>query len=101
MFKGRPLIIQFYHLFWKENYTKWKDSQDDEVEKRKFYTQNKDQFISEYASSHIAEDIAESFTEFVLKHFNKVKEGQDVKHKKMAFFYQLSRVYKTTGRYIK
>ncbi|MFD2129977.1 hypothetical protein ACFSKI_01735 [Pseudogracilibacillus auburnensis] len=73
MFKGRPLIIQFYHLFWKENYTKWKDSQDDEVAKRKFYTQNKDQFISEYASSHIAEDIAESFTEFVLKHSNKVR----------------------------
>ncbi len=50
-----------------------------------FYLANQDQFVGDYAVTHPAEDIAESFTHFV---FSPKPVGNSIKDQKIAFFYE-------------
>ena len=50
-----------------------------------FYKSHQDQFVDDYATTHPAEDIAESFTYFV---FSPKPLGNSIKEQKIAFFYE-------------
>lgn len=50
-----------------------------------FYLKHKDRFVDDYAVTHPAEDIAESFTYFV---FNPKPVGNSIRDQKLAFFYE-------------
>ena len=50
-----------------------------------FYKSHQDQFVDDYATTHPAEDIAESFTYFV---FSPKPMGNSIKEQKIAFFYE-------------
>ncbi|HCR71276.1 MAG TPA: hypothetical protein DIW23_07535 [Anaerolineae bacterium] len=49
-----------------------------------FYLKYQDQFVDDYATTHPAEDIAESFTYFV---FSPKPQGDTIKEQKILFFY--------------
>jgi hypothetical protein len=42
----------------------------------------------------VAEDIADTFTAFILQDSKKVKEGTELKYKKIVFFYQFPELVK-------
>lgn len=50
-----------------------------------FYLKYKDQFVGDYAVTHPAEDIAESFTHFV---FSPKPTGNSIRDQKLRFFYE-------------
>lgn len=50
-----------------------------------FYLKHQDRFVDDYAVTHPAEDIAESFTYFV---FNPKPVGNSIRDQKLAFFYE-------------
>lgn len=50
-----------------------------------FYLAHQDQFVDDYATTHLAEDIAESFTYFV---FSPKPTGNSIMEQKILFFYE-------------
>lgn len=60
--KRDSYINIFFQRFWKDIYEQWRNSDPEQ-----FYQQYKDRFVTEYAGSNPSEDIAESWTAFVLK----------------------------------
>ncbi len=68
--------------------TFWNQKEVDEVKKigaKRYYKKHKDEFTTEYAATNPAEDIAESFTDFVLL---QKPDGDTKKEQKVLFFYQ-------------
>lgn len=66
----------------------WTQKEVDEADKvgaKKYYKKHKDEFITEYAATNPAEDIAESFTDFVLL---QKPDGDTEKEQKVLFFYR-------------
>lgn len=88
-------IQAFYTRFWTDIYDEWAEI--DELQYGKddlvpyynalydFYLTHQDQFVGDYAVTHPAEDIAESFTHFV---FSPKPMGNSIKEQKIAFFYE-------------
>jgi hypothetical protein len=87
-------INHFYQKFWKNLYDEWWKA-DQEAQKAEtyeeyqsllesFYQAHKDEFIDDYAATNIEEDLAESWTYFVL---NPQPQGNDVATQKILFFY--------------
>lgn len=73
------VIDQFYQRFWKDYRV---------VEfptGHMFYVRNRDSFVSDYAATEPAEDIAESFLFFVKE---ERPEGKSVRDEKLRFFYE-------------
>lgn len=85
--KDKSYINEFYDEFWKEII----DDRNIDRENYYFYERHKDSFVSEYASTDPAEDIAETFAYFVL---NDKPSGNSVKDKKIKFFYQYDELIK-------
>ncbi len=81
-------IHTFHARFWRGEIEKaWRrmtDAGEDEEGLERFYKKYRDQFVSDYAASDPAEDIAESWTEFVLK---PKPLGKTIAQKKISFFY--------------
>lgn len=78
--KDTSYLEQFISNFWsKEEVTLT------EEEGKDIYFGNEDKFVTDYASTNPAEDIAESFTYFVLK---PKPTGWSIAEKKIQFFYQ-------------
>ncbi|MGI0532387.1 recombinase family protein [Bacillus pfraonensis] len=94
--KADSYINKFYDSFWKPIESEWKEKQieTDEEAQIQFFEEKHDQFVSEYGTTNIAEDIADTFTAFILQDSKKVKEGQELKYKKIAFFYQYPELVK-------
>ncbi|PFR27551.1 hypothetical protein COK19_10270 [Bacillus cereus] len=88
--KTDSYLNQFYLSFWKPIEQEWKEKQVETSEEAQiqFFEEKHDQFVSEYGTTNVAEDIADTFTAFILQDSKKVKEGQELKYKKVAFFYQ-------------
>ncbi|KFN03949.1 recombinase family protein [Bacillus clarus] len=88
--KESSYINQFYNSFWKQIEQEWKEKKVEENEEAQiqFFKDKHDQFVSEYGTTNVAEDIADTFTAFILQESKKVKEGTELKYKKIAFFYQ-------------
>lgn len=86
-------INLFYQEFWIDILPEWNNLQtitDDEEYFEQFdifYLKYKDRFVSEYASTHVEEDIAESWTAFVLKD---KPSGKTIAEQKILFFYEYS-----------
>jgi hypothetical protein len=88
---GRSYISQFFDRFWADVYedefqdVEWAET-DEEYEELllEFYENYEDWFVTEYAATNPAEDIAESFTYFVLQ---EKPAGDTVAEEKVLFFY--------------
>ena len=81
----------FYHKFWTDIASEWDEIQyiedDDEFMEQSdlFYQKYQDQFVSVYSSTNIDEDIAESWSAFVLMDKPAEKSLSD---QKILFFYE-------------
>lgn len=84
------IINLFFQSFWKDIYATYADAFDSEDEENipDLYSENPNNFVSDYAASNPVEDIAESFTEFVLNDRN--KKAVTIADKKQDFFYNHS-----------
>ncbi len=88
--KSASYINLFYQKFWTDIVAEWDDIQyiEDENEfveqSDLFYEKYQDQFVSVYSSTNIDEDIAESWTAFVL---NDKPLGVAISEQKIGFFY--------------
>ncbi|MDZ5605673.1 recombinase family protein [Bacillus pseudomycoides] len=94
--KADSYINKFYDSFWKPIESEWKEKQieTNEDAQIQFFEEKHDQFVSEYGTTNVAEDIADTFTAFILQDSKKVKEGTELKYKKIAFFYQFPELVK-------
>jgi len=84
-------INEFFIRFWPRFYEEWKEidlieDEDDHLDKLdEFYDAYKDQFLTNYATISPAEDIAESWSFFILS----PKPGPDsIANEKITFFYE-------------
>ncbi|HHT7223869.1 TPA: recombinase family protein [Bacillus cereus] len=89
-------INQFYNEFWKPIEQEWTEKKVEESEEAQieFYKEKHDDFVSLYGTTNVTEDIADTFTAFILQDSKKVKEGTELKYKKIAFFYQFPELVK-------
>lgn len=88
-------IQAFYTRFWTDIDTEWAKVDALQYGTRDFvpyyhalydfYLTYQDQFVGDYAVTHPAEDIAESFTHFV---FSPKPLGNSIRDQKIAFFYE-------------
>lgn len=88
-------IHAFYNRFWLEIDDEWQKIDALQYEAQdlteyydalyEFYKTHRDQFVDDYATTHPAEDIAESFAYFV---FSPRPIGNSIKEQKIAFFYE-------------
>ncbi|KEK24602.1 hypothetical protein [Bacillus gaemokensis] len=94
--KADSYINKFHESFWKPIEQEWKERQIETNEEAQiqFFKDKHDQFVSEYGTTNVAEDIADTFTAFILQDSKKVKEGTEMKYKKIAFFYQFPELVK-------
>lgn len=62
-------LARYIQDFWQSNglLAEWEQAQRSRRGLNSFYQRNRDAFVTSYAVSHPAEDIAESFTGFVLR----------------------------------
>lgn len=83
-------VNTFYARFWPDIYAEWQkvDAIDDERDYYDaldaFYNEHKDQFVSDYAPTNPVEDLAESFSFFMLK---PKPAGENIADQKVLFFY--------------
>jgi hypothetical protein len=84
-------IDSFFTTYWDEIYREWiriqrQPNQDSYIESiQEFYEVYQDRFVTEYAVTSPEEDIAESFTFFVL---TKKPEANKISDQKVLFFYE-------------
>jgi hypothetical protein len=80
----------FYNQFWLDIYDEWNkiefetDSEEYYQEMEAFYAKYEDRFVTDYAVTRPPEDIAESFTFFVL---SPKPDGKSIAEQKVLFFY--------------
>ncbi|PHF12731.1 hypothetical protein [Bacillus toyonensis] len=88
--KEDSYINQFHAKFWTDIEQDWleKNVEKDSGAQVEFFEQHQDKFVSEYATTNVSEDIAETIPEFVLSDSKTVQESQEIKYQKIAFFYQ-------------
>ncbi|PIZ95393.1 MAG: hypothetical protein COX80_04565 [Candidatus Magasanikbacteria bacterium CG_4_10_14_0_2_um_filter_33_14] len=95
--EGCPYVTSYYNQFEnlsmmtkESDFDNWLDAIDtgDEDEIYYFYEDHTDNFVTPYAATDQAEDIAESFTNFVLR--DKPTSNTTLKDQKVNFFYQFS-----------
>jgi len=82
--KEGSYINALFQNFWKDIHDEFQNIGDDESEKQAFYEKYETRFVTQYASTNPAEDIAESFTHFVI--FDK-PTGDTYANKKVQLFY--------------
>lgn len=81
----------FIDQFWNDIYAEWEEIDLEEDEDRyyelldEFYYRYEDQFITDYAATSPEEDIAESFSYFIL---TERPAGDSIAEEKVLFFYQ-------------
>jgi hypothetical protein len=81
----------FFERFWTEIYSEWLEIDEQENDRTRenelalFFKSYQDQFVTEYAAASPAEDIAESFTFFIL---SPKPERTSIASEKILFFYE-------------
>lgn len=89
--KRDSYLNQFYQRFWSDKYEEWfqVESITDEylyyTRLNEFYEKYQDQFVTEYAVTNPVEDIAETWTYFVLM---SKPHGSTIAEQKVLFFYE-------------
>ena len=97
--KPDSYINAFFERFWVDSYQEWQEIdllQDEDEEAYtaaldEFYAGRAEDFVSDYAATAPAEDIAESFAAFVLR---PAPSGDTVADQKVAFFYDYPELVK-------
>lgn len=90
--KESSTINQFYQRFWvdiideKQRIEEIEDEEQYFAQSEAFYTKYQDRFVTDYAATNVGEDIAESWTAFILK--ERPENPQTVADQKVAFFYE-------------
>jgi hypothetical protein len=88
--KPDSYINAFFDRFWPEIYSEWADIDNIEDEDEyyraldNFYEKHKAQFVTDYAPTSPAEDIAESFSFFIIQ---PKPAGETIADQKVLFFY--------------
>lgn len=88
---GDSYINQFYQRFWTDKYEEWyqvETIQDEYLyytRLNEFYEKYQDQFVTEYAATNPGEDIAETWSYFVL---TPKPQGSTIAEQKVLFFYE-------------
>jgi hypothetical protein len=83
-------IDEFYNRFWLDIYDEWNkiEFERDEAEyienMEAFYLKYEDRFVTDYSVTRPVEDIAESFTFFIL---SPMPDGDTIAEQKILFFY--------------
>lgn len=96
-FKDNAYLNIFFQRFWTDNYDELLDIQDKDAEGDTSYTSEvfhqkyTEQFVTEYASTNPAEDMAESYRFFVL--FDE-PEGNSIADRKVLFYYEFEETVK-------
>jgi hypothetical protein len=91
--KESSYINLFFKNFWKDIYSEFVsindlgDSEEFYEKSDEFYLKYEERFISDYASTNIEEDIAESFTFFILE---EKPQSNSIAKQKVLFFYDFS-----------
>ena len=89
--KNSSYIYLFYDEFWSPIFDEWDETQyieDDDAYYEaldNFYYKYEDQFVTDYAATNVGEDIAESWTFFVI---SEKPAGNTIAEEKILFFYQ-------------
>ncbi len=89
--KSDSYINLFYEKFWAGIYDEWSETQyieDDYAYYEaldNFYYKYEDQFVTDYAATNTGEDIAESWTFFII---SDKPSGNTIAEEKILFFYQ-------------
>jgi hypothetical protein len=84
-------VDAFYNQFWADLHEEWNEinlEEDDDIYYEKldeFYLKYQDQFVTDYAATNPEEDMAESWTFFVL---SPEPAGDTIAEEKMLFFHQ-------------
>ncbi|PAB57410.1 hypothetical protein [Anaeromicrobium sediminis] len=97
--KESSYLNTFHQKFWKGIYEeclsieKLKEESPEEADElgMEFYEKYSDQFVTDYAATNSVEDIAESFTYFVL---DPKPQDDSIKNKKILFFYNYPELVK-------
>ena len=90
--KPDSYINQFFTRFWTDFWDEWQsiDQEEDQdaryFQLQDFYRTYRDQFLTEYAATGPLEDIAESWTFFILS--PPPDEGNSIANEKIQFFYE-------------
>jgi hypothetical protein len=94
-------INLFYEQFWKDTYPEWWQVQQEALNAETdeeyyqvmgtFYENHESLFLNDYAATNIKEDLAESFSYFVL---NPKPEGNSVPEQKINFYYEFPELVK-------
>ena len=84
-------LNMFYQTFWTDIIDEHKQNVDEESEDYiyDFYLDHPNMFVNDYAATNPEEDIAESFTTFIL---NDRPTGNQISDQKLLFFYQFSKL---------
>lgn len=92
----------FYWKFWDDIYPEWSDidygSKKYDTEINSFYLKYKDRFLNDYAATDPLEDIAESWTAFIL---NPTPTGDKISEQKVKFFYDFPELVELRYQIIK
>ena len=87
-FKKDAYMNKFYKQFWNNVDQYWRDNEDKKIEDiDAFYSLNKDNFVTHYASTNAYEDFAETFVGFILNKYDDDYFTPQIKQK-INFFYQ-------------
>ncbi|HJS19316.1 MAG TPA: hypothetical protein VJ785_11260 [Anaerolineales bacterium] len=88
-------IDLFYERFWKDVYADWSEVEQESLEAEsfeeylqvmeQFYDDHDELYLNSYAATNISEDMAESFSYFVL---NPEPTGNSIPEQKVAFYYE-------------
>lgn len=92
--KAKSYYAQFIAKFWNTKGL-WDAQKSIKNKDDAFYRANKSSFVTEYAASSPAEDIAESFVEFILR---TKPAGLTKKEQKILFFYEFPELVKERTR---
>jgi hypothetical protein len=89
-------LYEFFTAFWGDIFEEWLEVSEYEEEEYEdalydFWETYEDEFVTEYAATSPDEDIAESFTHFVL---TPKPEGTSIAEEKVLFFYQYPELVK-------
>jgi len=77
--KDDSILNNFIGIFWLDI-----ESEKDSMTTKELYEKYSDRFVTEYAAGNPSEDIAESWTAFILKD---KPQGNSIKEQKILFFY--------------
>lgn len=92
----KSYLNAFYDEFWVDIYSEWEDTDSSNGEQRydnlnAFYHKYQDRFVTDYAVVNPVEDIAESFSFFIL---SPEPTGETISEKKILFFYKFPELVK-------